>query len=390
MGRLTVRAELVIDGTGRPPIEKGAVVIDGERIVAVGKGERIGQESNAQVIDCSDQVLVPGLIDCHNHLSLDPTLEDYLHRVDDSDAVLALRASANMAIDLRAGVTTARCLGDRNFLDVKCKRGVESGLLTGPRLLVATRGIRAPHGYGFMGYPFDGPDQIRGAVRENLHAGADLIKLYITGTLPGSPEIHSYLSKEEISVAVQEAHAVGVKTAAHCIGGVGLQWCLEAGVDSIEHGYFMSDREIDMLAQSDSWLVLTPSAFLTEARMRTLPSELIDGHLRERDRASNRMVAAIRGGVKCAVGTDAMHGGLAQEIRYLVELGAPTTEALAAATRYGAIVCGLEGSIGTLEPGKSADIIGVRGNPVTDIRALGRVETVILQGKIQRTAKKVR
>jgi len=388
MGRLTVRGEMVIDGTGRPPIEKGGVAIDGERIVAVGKEEKIRQASNAEVLDCSDQVLIPGLIDCHNHLSLDPTLENYLHRMNDSDAALALRASANMGIDLRAGVTTARCLGDRNFLDVECKRAVESGLLTGPRLLVATRGIRAPHGYGFMGYAFDGPDQIRGAVRENLRAGADLIKLYITGTLPGSPEIHSYLSKEEISVAVQEAHAMGVKTAAHCIGGVGLQWCLEAGVDSIEHGYFMSDREIDMLAQSDSWLVLTPSPFLTEARIRTLPSEFIDGHLRDRDRVANRMAAAIRGGVKFAIGTDAMHGGLAQEVEYLVELRAPTTEALAAATHYGAIVCGLEESIGTLEPGKIADIIGVRGNPLEDVRALGRVETVILKGKIERIAKK--
>lgn len=387
MRRLIVHGAMVIDGTGRPPLEQGAVLIDRERIVAVKNEETIGRESDAEVIDCSDQVLLPGLIDCHNHLSLDPTLENYLYRTKDSDAALALRASVNIATDLRAGVTTARCLGDKNFLDIECKRAVESGLLPGPRLLVATRGIRATHGHGFMGYPFDGPDEIRRAVRENLSAGADLIKLYITGTLHRSGEIHSYLSKDEISIAVEEAHRLGVRIAAHCIGGIGLEWCLETGVDSIEHGYFMSDQEIEILAQSDSWLVLTPSPFLTEARIHTLPPELVDDHLRERDNVAKRMATAIGAGVKFAVGTDAMHGGLAQEVEYLVELGAPATEALMAATRYGAIVCGLEESIGTLEPGKVADIVGVKGNPLKDIRALRTVETVISKGKIKRTYK---
>ena len=171
--------------------------------------------------------------------------------------------------------------------------------------------------------------------------------------------------------------------AVHCIGGIGLEWCIEAGVDSIEHGYFMTDREIDLLAQSDSYLDLTPSPFLTEARIRTLPHELIDAHLNEQDKARKRMAAAIKGGVKFAVGTDGMHGGLAQEIEYLVELGAPASEALMAATRYAALVCGLEESIGTLKPGKIADIIGVKGNPLEDIRTLGRVGTVISKGKVK-------
>ena len=383
MKRLIVSAGLLIDGTGGLPIEGGAVLIDGERIISVGKAEEIGPEPEADMVDCGDEVLIPGLIDCHNHLSMDPTMENYLYRLNDSDAAQALRASANMAVDLRAGVTTARCLGDKNFLDVECKKAVESGLLTGPRLIVATRGIRATHGHGFAGYPFDGPDQIRCAVRENLKAGADLIKFYVTGTLRGSGEIHSYFSKEEISVIVQEAHRAGVRTAVHCIGGIGLEWCIEAGVDSIEHGYFMTDREIDLLAQSDSYLDLTPSPFLTEARIRTLPHELIDAHLNEQDKARKRMAAAIKGGVKFAVGTDGMHGGLAQEIEYLVELGAPASEALMAATRYAALVCGLEESIGTLKPGKIADIIGVKGNPLEDIRTLGRVGTVISKGKVK-------
>ena len=379
-----VRGRLLIDGTGAPPVERGAVLLKGEQILAVGKAEEIAPRFEGEVVDCEDQVLIPGLIDCHNHLSMDPTLDDYLHRMDDSEAALTLRACAGMAADLRAGVTTARCLGDRNLLDIECRRAVESGRVEGPRLLVAGRGIRASHGHGFVGYPFDGLDAIRDAVRGNLRAGADLIKFYVTGTLKGPRGIPSYYSQQEIGLVVEEARRVGVRTAVHCIGGIGLDWCLEGGVDSIEHGYFATERQIGLLAASDSWLVMTPSPFLTEARIRTLPPNLIAHHLHQRDEAAERMAAALKGGVKIAVGTDGMHTGLAQEIEYLVHLGASEEGALAAATRNAAAVCGLAERVGTLEIGKMADIVGVSGNPLEDIGALKRVKTVIAGGRVRR------
>jgi imidazolonepropionase-like amidohydrolase len=216
-----------------------------------------------------------------------------------------------------------------------------------------------------------------------LAAGADLIKIYITGTLRSPKGIPSYFSKEEIQTAVDEAHRVGIPVATHCIGGVGLEWALEAGIDTIEHGYFLTDKEIDLLAKSDSWLVMTPSIFFTDARIRTLPPHLIEGHLQQRDEVGQRMTAAIKAGVKFAVGTDGMHGGLAQEIEYLVDFGATPTQALKAAMRHAAQVCGLEDSIGTLEPRKLGDIIGVKGDPLEDIGALKRVKTVISRGKIK-------
>jgi imidazolonepropionase-like amidohydrolase len=296
---------------------------------------------------------------------------------------LTLRACETMKIDLRSGVTTSRCLGDKGFLDVECKKAVAEGRIEGPRLLIATRGIRAFHGHGFVGYPFGGIDQIQASVRENLSAGADLIKIYITGTLRGPKGIPSYFSKEEIHVLVDEAHRVGIPVATHCIGGVGLEWALEMGIDTIEHGYFLTDREIDLLARSDSWLVMTPSIFFTEARIRTLPSPLIEGHLQQRDEVGQRMTASIKAGVKFVIGTDGMHGGLAQEAKYLVDFGATPSQALMAATRYAARVCGLEESIGTLEPGKYGDIIGVKGNPLENIAALKRVKTVISRGRIK-------
>jgi imidazolonepropionase-like amidohydrolase len=383
---LLIRGRLVIDGTGAPPIDKGAIFIEGDRIIGVGKEEAFRQKTDVHVLDCGDQTLLPGLIDCHNHLSLDPRLENYLYRMADPIPALTLRACETMKIDLRSGVTTSRCMGDKGFLDVECKKAIVEGRIEGPRLLIATRGIRAFHGHGFVGYPFGGIDQIRTAVRENLAAGADVIKIFITGTLRNPKGIPSFFSKEEIQAAVDEAHRVGIPVATHCIGGVGLEWALETGIDTIEHGYFLTDKEIDLLLKSDSWLVMTPSIFFTDDRIRTLPPHLIEGHLQQRDEVGQRMKAAIKAGVKFTLGTDGMHGGIAQEIQYLMDFGATASQALMAATRHAARVCGLEDSIGTLEPGKFGDIIGVEGNPLEDIESLKRVKTVISRGRIKHQA----
>jgi imidazolonepropionase-like amidohydrolase len=381
-----MKGGLVIDGTGSPPIDKGVILIEGQRIIGVGREGEVRGKADARVLDCRDQTLLPGLIDCHNHLSLDPRLENYLYRMADPIPALTLRACETMKIDLRSGVTTSRCMGDKGFLDVECKKAVAEERIEGPRLLIATRGIRAFHGHGFVGYPFGGIDQIQAAVRENLSAGADLIKIFITGTLRGPKGIPSYFSKEEIQTAVDEAHRVGIPVATHCIGGIGFEWAIETGIDVIEHGYFLTDREIDLFVKSDRWLVMTPSVFFTDARIQTLPTYLMDGHLRQRDEVAQRMRAAIKAGIKFAVGTDGMHGGLAQEIQYLVDFGATPNQALMAATCHAAKVCGLEESIGTLEPGKFGDILGVKGNPLEDIGALKRVKTVISGGEIKHQA----
>jgi len=260
--RFILRGRMVIDGTERSPIERGAVLIEGERIIGIGKEEDIGSTSAIKELDLSDQVLLPGLIDCHNHLSAELTDEDWLSKVNASDADQTLNAINNMAADLKAGTTTVRCLGDRNFIGVACKKAVNSGRIDGPRLLVATRSIRSTHGHGILASPFDGPEQVRRAVRENIKAGADVIKILTTPTVRGSGEIHSDYSREEIFVSVEEAHRAGLRATVHCIGGIAFQWCLEAGIDSIEHGYFLTDREIEILVKSGRWLILTLSPFL--------------------------------------------------------------------------------------------------------------------------------
>lgn len=381
MSLLIIKGALLIDGTGGPPIDKGALRIEGDRIGAVGPEKEIGAPAGFRIIDCGDQVLIPGLIDCHCHVSLDPTQENWPARLNDGDVEQTLRAVKNLAADLKAGVTTARSLGDRNFLDVACKKAVEAGKMLGPRLLVATRGIRTTHGHGMVGYAFDGPDAVRRAVRENIKAGADLIKLFITGTVRTGPELVCFPSPEEISVAIEEGHRAGLKTTAHCIGGKGFETCLAADLDCFEHGYFLTDREIELLIKSNRWLDLTPSPFFTEERIRTLPVEIADAFRKDREEVARRMEVIIRSGMKFAAGTDGMHGQLAQELEYLVGFGASESQALAAVTRNAAAVLGLEESLGTLEPGKFADIVGVEGNPLKDIRALKEVRTVISRGK---------
>jgi imidazolonepropionase-like amidohydrolase len=380
MKKILVKGAALFLGVEDSLTQPAAVLIRDGRIEAAGREAEIREADADELIECKGQTLLPGLIDCHNHLSLDPTLDNYLFRMNDPIPELTVRAVQTMAVDLASGVTTSRCLGDKGFLDLACKKAVAAGKLVGPRLLVATRGIRAPHGHGFVGYPFCGVENIRQAVRENLAAGADLIKIYITGTLRSSKGLPHYFSREEIQTLVDEAHRVGVPVATHCIGGLGLKLAVETGLDVIEHGYYITDEEINLLIQSKRWLVMTPSIFFTDARIQTLPADLIEGHLQQRGEVQRRLTAAIQAGVKFAAGTDGMHGGLAQEVQYLTQFGASKFEALQAVTLKAASVCGMEDHIGTIETGKFADIIGVEGNPLEDTSALQRVRTVVQEG----------
>ena len=382
MAGVLIRGGSLIDGTDGPATDPPVLFIKAGKIEAVGREAEIRVREADQMIDCRGQTLLPGLIDCHNHLCMDPTLPDYLHRMNDSLPELTLRAATNMSLDLQSGVTTSRCLGDRGFLDVECKKAVAAGKIPGPRLLVATRGIRAPHGHGFVGYPFSGVEQIRLAVRENLAAGADLIKIFITGTLRSPRGILHYFSRAEIQTVVEEAHRVGVPVATHCIGGPGFKLAIESGIDFIEHGYFISEEEIELLGRSKSILVMTPSIFFTDARIRNLPADLIEGHFRQREEVGRSLALVIKAGIDYAVGTDGMHCSLAQEIEHLVALGASPSSALRAATATAARVCGMEDAVGTLEKGKFADLIGVEGDPLLDPGALKKVRTVIAGGRL--------
>ena len=386
MKTLLIKGARIIDGTGEPPVVPGAVLVRGDKIEAVGTAALNLVGEAVETLDCGSETLLPGLIDCHNHLSLDPTLDNYLNRMTDPLPELTIRAVRTMEIDLQAGVTTSRYLGDKGFLDIHCRQAQADGRLAGPRIITATRGLRATHGHGFVGYPFSGAENIRRAVRENLAAGADLIKIYLTGTLRSSRGLPQSYSREEVQLLVDEAHRAGVPVATHCIGGPALHTAVETGIDVIEHGYFITDEEIELLLRSSCWLVMTPSIFFTDERIRPLPPNLVEGHLQQREEVGRRLTAAIEAGVRYAAGTDGFHGGLGRELQYLTDFGASPMEALMAATSRAAEVCGLADTIGSINVGRLADIIGVEGDPMQDIQALQRVRTVVQSGQVVKSS----
>jgi imidazolonepropionase-like amidohydrolase len=381
--RIIIKGSWLWDGTGSTLFPDPLVVIEDGLLKHVAKTGETGEIAGARVHSFPGATLLPGLIDCHTHLSMDPTLENYLDRMSDAVPVQTLRAVTMMKKDLKAGITTCRCLGDKEFLDIACRSAVESGELAGPHLLVATRGIRAPHGHGFVGYPFAGVEAIKAAIGQNVRAGADLIKIYITGTLKGNGDLPSFLSYEEIKTAIDTAHQMGRPVASHCVGGHGLDWALDLGLDTLEHAYHISNSQIERLAKSDTWLVLTPSPMLTKERIDHLPQSLIPGHEREKEMIFANMAKTVTAGFPFAVGSDGMHGDLVSEIEYLVELGASAERALQAATSNAAKAVGIEQTRGTIEPGKWADILVVQGNPLQDTAALRKVKTVFKKGQIQ-------
>jgi imidazolonepropionase-like amidohydrolase len=379
---MILKGGFVWDGIANESIRNGGILLDGGHIRAVGPIEEILTASDAEVLDLQDATLLPGLIDSHTHLAMDASMENYLDHMGDDIAEQTLRATAMMLRDVRSGVTSCRCLGDKEFIDVACKRAVEEDRVSGPRLLVATRGIRAPHGHGFVGYPFKGVDEIRSAINENVRRGADLIKIYISGTLKGNGKLPSYLSREEIKVAIEEAHAAGLPVASHCVGGEGLDWAVDLGLDTLEHAYHITAEQIERVATSRTKLVLTPGAVLADDRVRNLPEALVPGHRKERDQMFASMQLCVKSGIPFAVGTDGMHGHLAEDIEFLGQLGASNLQALRAATITGASICRIDKETGSLTAGKSADILAVAGDPLQNLNALRNVLAVFQKGQM--------
>ncbi len=360
------------------------VTVQEDKIIDVSFGA-VSIPAGAEVIELTQCTLLLGFVDAHDHLSLSPQLKNHPQLMFDPDPVLTLRGIINMKTDLALGITTARCLGDKNFVDLYLKEAVNQGIIDGPRIITSTRGIKASHAHGFVGTAFDGPDAIRKAVRENIKRGADFIKLFVTGTSRQSDFLPYYLSPEEIRTAVEEAHRAGKKVAAHCIGGEGLTHCIEQGVDVIEHAYFATDDQIDQLIKAGRSVVLTPRIFFNDARWSTIGQEAIAEFRQNREEVAERYQKILKSGVKIAVGTDASHGEIAEDVILLVNsLGESVARALQSITLQGAKLCDMENLIGSIEIDKKADLVAVSGNVDSDVTALRSVCFVMKDGVIYR------
>lgn len=376
-----LKAKYVIAGSELAVKEHAAVKIEDGKITEIYENvSKIPEELKSEIIDYGEKTIMPGMIDCHNHLALDTRLENHLVKMNDCECEQTLRAIKTMKDDLVSGVTTARCLGDRFYVDVTCKKAQKEGRLTGPKLVVSGIGMRASHGHGYVGMPFDGPEQFRRQARENIAHGVDFLKVFMTKVINATPFIYHFMSPEELRAVVQEAKSVGITTACHCSGGQGLDDCLDAGIDCLEHVYYITKQQVERVQEADRWVVYTPSYALNDELLFKFSPQDREGSLREKEIICECLRGAIEGGLKFGIGTDGIHQGLAQEAKYITELGASNHDVLAGITVNAAKLCGVQNKTGALKKGLAADIIVVDGNPIEDITALKRVKAVYQDG----------
>ena len=391
----------LIDGRGDRPLKKAAVLVEGERIVKVGGPDILPK--GIEVIDLGGATLMPGLIDMHSHplQSTDSYQVDHLRW---SSAYKALKGLKAVQDDLMAGWTTLRIPGDDDvfYAPMDIRKAINEGMFVGPRLCGAGHYISITGGGGDMnfiapeqhpiadGLVVDGVEEMRKAVRQEVKYGSDWIKLLVTGAFmsTGDNPADVHFSPEELKVAVEEAGRHNVPVMAHAHAAEGIKQAIRAGVRSIEHGTFMDKEAIDLMVQRGVYLV--PTMYVGEyyeERGSDSPEMQKNVELSRKYHAEfeRRVGEAIKAGVKICVGSD--FGGFppelnAHEFASLVHAGMTPMQAIQAGTRVASEALRWDDRIGTVEPGKLADLVAVPGDPLKDIAELQRVSFVMIGGKV--------
>lgn len=382
-GSRAIRVRRLIDGTGAAPIEDAVVLVKGRLITGVGSQSEVDVPPGAEIITLPEnETLLPGFVDSHNHPSLCWYLKNFLLLMEDPREVLFLRALRNFQLNLLSGVTTIRCVAEKGFVDVLYRKAVEQGIVPGPRVQTCTRGFRPERGHGFLGTPVRNVDELQQGMRENVDAGADFLKFFATGTTLVNGVMPCFMTEEEIRAGVSTSHELGKLVTVHAAGGEGLHRCLDAGVDCIEHGYFVDDEALAKLESHGRWLVITSGIFFDDEAVHNMHSkELQKALISQRPLVLESLTKAVDSSVNIAVGTDGLVGRLANEVRFLTRIGMNTLEAIRAATLQGARLLGLGGEIGSIQQGKYADLISVAGDPLQDLSALESVRMVMKGGQ---------
>jgi imidazolonepropionase-like amidohydrolase len=394
--QVVIRAGHLLDVKTGKLLANQTIVVEGERIVSIGAAAPAG----AKVIDLPSATVLPGMIDVHTHLTMDP--EDLgLRGLTISVPRQALKGAKNARATLLAGFTTVRNVAAEGYSDVALRDAINAGDVPGPRMMVSgpALGITGGHcdnnllpaSYHAEGDGVaDGVAAVQRKVRENIKYGSDLIKICATGGVMsrGDDPQHSQYTMEELKAIVADAHRLGRRVAAHAHGAEGIRWASEAGVDSIEHGSYLDEAGIATLKKNGTYLV--PTLMLEDWLLENMERIHLPEYAQQKARtifpiAQKNMARAFAGGVKIAMGTDAAvypHGLNARELAVYVKLGMTPMDAIRTATVNAADLLGWSDRVGSLEPGKYADIVAVDGDPLQDITALQQVKFVMKGGMV--------
>ncbi|HYL81224.1 MAG TPA: amidohydrolase family protein, partial [Candidatus Acidoferrum sp.] len=383
-----IRAKHLWDGEVGWSERLAAVSVEGECIRAVtGSGEET-PKGRGEAFDFGDATILPGMIDMHTHLGINHRTGEIKTQMADPAVRHLLAGAKSLREDLDSGVTTAKLNGDRDLFDVQMREAIHEGLAEGPRLFVSGRGIKSTRCTGGVVATsiVDDAAAVARCVEDNLSAGVDWIKLFASGGVFGPLEdvLQPFYGLAELSVAVRLAHSAGKRISVHCFGGDAADACLQAGVDVMDHGWLLTEAQLEAMAQQGTWLCPTLGV-LTHPRgaLAHLPAGPVRAEGERRvERVCEVARKALQVGVPLLVGTDSMHGGLAYELRLLQDLGGKPATLLQAATGNAAKVLGLSGEIGAVRGGSRADLVVVRGNAVQDVGCLADVLMVVKAGKI--------
>jgi imidazolonepropionase-like amidohydrolase len=399
-----IRCGRLVDVRAGRVLADQAILVEGDRVKEVGPAATVTSRAPAgvRVIDLSRSTVLPGLIDCHTHLTYETTSLG-LRQYEVSIPRQALVGAKNARLTLEAGFTTVRNVGAGGYSDIALRDAIDDGDVLGPRMRVSgpAIGVTGGHADGNELAPelafradgvADGVPALLAKTREIVKYGADCIKIVATGGVLSkgdSPEATQF-DDDEIRAVVAEAHRLGRKVAAHAHGAAGIKQAVRAGVDSIEHGSYIDDEAIALMKEHGTYLVPTlylGDWFLENAPRLGVPPYTIDKGKTVMPLARKNIAHAIAAGVRIAFGTDAAvypHGLNAREFAVMVKLGMTPTQAIQAATVSAADLLGWSDRVGTLEPGKFADIIAVPGDPTVDVTTLEHVTFVMKGGAVVR------
>jgi imidazolonepropionase-like amidohydrolase len=399
---IAIHAGKVLDVRTGNYLSDQIIWVEGSRIKAIGKAVDVEKELPAETkrIDLSKETVLPGLIDCHTHLTFTPYSSGPAGlRI--SYPRQALIGARNARVTLQAGFTTVRNLGAGGYSDIALRDAINAGDVRGPRMLASGPPLSITGGHADENYlapqfdysadgVADGVDAVMAKVRQNIKYGADVIKFMATGGVLSegdNPALEQY-SPEEMKAIVDTAHGLGRKVAAHAHGALGIKNAVLAGVDSIEHGSYITDEDIQLMKQHGTYLV--PTVYLEDWLMQNMQSLGLTPNMIEKAKtvlpiARKNLSHAFQSGVKVAFGTDAAvypHGLNAHEFATMVGMGLTPLQSIQAATVNAADLIGWSDRVGTLEAGKYADIVAVNGDPLADVQVLENVSFVMKGGEV--------